>query len=535
MEQSGANNLVSQWQRIPLPQKVTLVAVLALIILVAVVVLKWSSSPDYVTLYSNLDPATLSKITSELSSDGIPYKLTPDGSGVKVGQAFVGKARMALGAKGLGENKHGFELFDKPNFAVSQFAEKVNYQRALEGELSDTIKQLECVRSAVVHIVMPDDSPFVTETQAPSCSVLVDLVPGKGITPAQVNGIVNLVCYSIRGLTPERVSVVDGSGNVLSTELHASPELGVASSKLILQRRFEQELAAKLETMLDKLVGQGNAVVRVSAKLNFDQVQQVSNLVKPVNGGRGIQVKSEYTEETQSGNGPLAAGVPGTTSNRPGAGAAASGTAGTYKRTEESNQYEVSRITETTAKAPGEIEKLTVAVLINDSALTQAKRSSLEQAIITAAGLDLSRGDKVTVSGVAFAKNEPKPKESAPLLTSKVAYLQQGMHFLPLVLALFVLLMVFKLVKTFTQRELQSSGEVRATPPAGATASFAQSGESEAEASSASQRKGLRLVERGSAKSEVELAKDEELEKAKAIATEYQERAVAVLRTWLME
>ncbi len=525
------SGLLGQLQHLPTAQKITLAAVLALVLVVSLVLVHWSGTPDFVVVYSGTDSSAVSKASATLADQGIPYKLGADGTTITVPQPKAAAARLALGTGSATSGKAlGFELFDKPNFAASQFVEQINFQRALEGELANTIQQLDWVQSASVHLVLPEESPFVEETEPASCSVLISPMPGAQVSPAQVAGVTDLVCYSVRGLSPEKVSVVDGAGHVLSTTAVAEASQGPASGRLLVQRRYESELAAKLETMLTALVGAGNALVRVNATLDLDSVQQTANRIEPASGSKGVPVTSEFSEESHTGGGG-ASGVPGTASNQPGATAyagGATGAEGQYERSEERTEYEVSRVTENTVKAPGKLESLSIAVLINDAALSLPKRSAIERAVTSAAGLDDLRGDKLTVTGLSFAK-APDDSKAADQATPKTAQLlEKGLVFLPVALALIVLMVLMKLVKGFSQPV------TTATPRAGT----GQAGAAPQAQSAAAVTQGKHhgpMVRELDDDDVLDLAPDSKLGKSRLIASEHQERAVAVLRTWLME
>ena len=231
----------------------------------------WAQRPDMKLLYGKLGEKEASEVVAALEAKSIPFELRGGGTSIYVPAKDVYRVRMDLAAKGLPNTDGvGFEIFDRSNFGISDFVQRTNYARALQGELSRTVAQMKGVKSARVMIVMPESRLLVKTTDSrPTASVFVDTGSSK-IDTAAVNSIRSLVANSVEGLKLDDVAVIDNAGNVLSEDLKSDPQLGSASSVVKYRQQTEDYLAGKVETMLAKVLGPGNAVVRVSATINTE-------------------------------------------------------------------------------------------------------------------------------------------------------------------------------------------------------------------------------------------------------------------------
>jgi len=313
----------------------------------------------------------------------------------------------------------GFELFDKYNFGMTDFAQQLNYRRAIQGELERTISQLSGVEQARVHLVIPQDRLFQSERQSPSASVVLKLRTGAAPSEEEVSAVVHLVSAAVEGLKPEGVTVVDTRGRVLAGGMaHPGDEGSTAvltGTALKLQQQYEQHLQDELQSMLDRAFGIGKAVVRVRAEMDFASRETQRETVQPSqpNSNTGVLLSRERVNETYSGTPPTAGGVPGTASNlRPPSltGMAAQGT-GSYTRTEESENYQVSKSVERVKEAPGSVKRLSIGVLV-DGSLTPRQRTDIESMISAACGLDTTRGDRVTVASLPFDRKSLQADEA---------------------------------------------------------------------------------------------------------------------------
>src|SRR5437763_5481507 len=254
----------------PGQKAVTLFAVVA-IVAGGVVFAKWASAPTYTPLFSNLSTTDASAIVDKLTSSGTPYQLTDGGATIMVPQSQVYDLRLKMSGQGLpAQSDTGYSLLDKQGVTTSDFMQNVDYQRALEGELGKTIKSINGVQAATVHLALPPKDVFATDTQKPTASVLVTTAMGRTLSPDQVQSVVHLVAASVVGLDPNQVTVADSGGNVLSTG-NGQALAGGTSGRNQQTQTFEQRMNDAVQQMLTSVVGPGHAVVKTSADLDYDQ------------------------------------------------------------------------------------------------------------------------------------------------------------------------------------------------------------------------------------------------------------------------
>ncbi len=396
----------------------------------------WAGRPDYRVLFSGLEGKDVAQVSQELGAAGIPFQPTSDGTGVQVPAEMLDKARMEVASKGMPQTgRLGFELFDKPNWVGSEFDERVNYQRALEGELEHTISSLGVVRSARVHLVLPQESMFANEAKMAKASVLLKLKKAS-LGQEQIDSIRNLVAGAVENLSPEQVTLVDADGRV---NLQAKAGLNAGDE--------EQAMEAKLIAMLEPLAGAGNVRATVSVSYEQGSVEKTDEVYDPSQTAPLSTTKSEQT----SGAGGHAQGVPGTASNSPAAApvgavagsaeAAAPGTppllekaplpvypqvgGGAQTRKEESGTFAVSKHFSHSEEGPGRVRRVTAAVVVNDRASTDGAGKAehtvwkprtaeemrrLEGLAKAAVGYDEKRGDEVVMENVGFSSNVPETK-----------------------------------------------------------------------------------------------------------------------------
>jgi flagellar M-ring protein FliF len=387
----------------------------------------WGGRTDWKTLYAGLEGRDLQQVQSELAAANISYEPTPDGLGVMVPAELLDKARMEIAAKGMPQSgRMGFELFDKPNWVGSEFDEKVNYQRALEGELEHTIATIGAVRSARVHLVLPKESLFTSEQQAAKASVVLKL-KSTSLAHEQVDSIRNLVAGAVESLTPEQVTLVDADGKVDLSIRGRNMQSGEAEAAL------EQKLIA----MIEPLAGRDN--VRATVNITYDESseEQTDETVDPT---RVTPLTTEKRDQI-SGITPPASGIPGTVSNTQAAAPAGSAvaTAQTAKAAlpvypsagapqqsthEESSTFAVTRHTLHQESGPGRIARVTAAVVVNDRQMTEGvgatahavwkprtadEMKRMEELAQAAVGFNTTRGDQVVMQNLSFEANVPPP------------------------------------------------------------------------------------------------------------------------------
>ncbi|MEN5346470.1 flagellar basal-body MS-ring/collar protein FliF [Achromobacter mucicolens] len=297
-----------------LPKPVLLGAAAALVAVIVAVVM-WSSEPKYKVLFSNLDDRDGGAIVTALGTMNVPYRYNENGTALLVPADRVYDARLQLASQGLPRGGSvGFELMDNARFGASQFAEQINYQRGLEGELARSIEAMNTVQHARVHLAMPRQSLFVRERQAPTASVLLNLYPGRSLSDAQVSAISWLVASSVPELTAESVSIVDQNGRLLSAPLGEGR--GMDADQLRFVREIEQRTVERILTILNPLVGPGNVHAQATADVDFSRREETSEVYRPNQEPGQAAVRSQQTSDsTQRGVGP-AQGVPGALSNQ---------------------------------------------------------------------------------------------------------------------------------------------------------------------------------------------------------------------------
>lgn len=390
----------------------------------------WGQTPDYRVLYANLSDRDGGAIIESLQQQNIPYKFAEGGGALLVPGNLVHEVRLRLASQGLPKGGTvGFELMESQKFGTSQFLEQVNYQRSLEGELARSMQTIGAVQNARVHLAIPKPSVFVKDQQKPSASVVLALHPGRDLDPGQVNGIVHLVSSSIPNMPPQSVTVLDQSGNLLSSAREGN-ELLMDATQLKYVREIEQDYIKRIEAILTPITGQQNVKAQVTANIDFAQVEETAEIYKPNQRPNTAAIRSTQTLEALNGV-ALAGGVPGALSNQPAPAAttpittgaqvanATSGNAANTRKEATSN-FELDRTIQHTKLPVGNIRRLSVAVVVNNRNVTDAKTGKVsskpyteaENAQITALvkdamGFDPKRGDSLNLLNRAF-NSEPE-------------------------------------------------------------------------------------------------------------------------------
>lgn len=391
------------WGRLSQNQRVGVIAI-AMVALVASGLLMLSRpSQEYQTVFSGLASDDAAAIVETIQSQGIPYELGADGSTIRVPPEQVASVRLNAASNGLPKGGSvGFELFDKSSFGITEFAQQVNYQRALEGELQRTINKIDVVAASRVHIVIPEDSLFTDEQEPTTAAVVVQFKPGGKLSKQQIKGVTHLVASSVPGLNPENLTVVDSSGNPIWSGTEGDTLFAGAEDTFSMQKAYELDLSQRLETMINRVAGSDGAIVRVNAVLNWDQRSVESEIYSPDNAAPQIRSQQERTE-TASGSTAFTEGAPGAENNvqtfQEGAPGADTQEQSSHDIT---TNYELSRRVESVVEAPGKVERLTVAVMLDGNEVDPMVAQEIQNVVTTAAGIDLARGDMVTVSAVPF-------------------------------------------------------------------------------------------------------------------------------------
>lgn len=412
------------WGRMSTGQRVAMVGVVVVVVAALAWVILGGTSTKMVPLARGLSAEDEAAAVAALEEAKIPYQLDAGGT-ILVPEAQVHDARLEMAiSTSPGGKAVGFELFDESELGRSAFSEKVNFHRAMEGELARTIRHLKPVEKARVHLVIPERRLFEEDQAEPSASVVLELAPGAALSARQVLAIRHLVASAVERLVPDRVAIVDQSGAMLARP--DGEELGGTEGLFEKQVAFERGLERRVVDLLEPLVGVGNVRAQVSARLDFSKVVETSEKFDP----EVSVVRSERTREEKSKSANLqATGQPGTTSNLPGAAGTAAGRqqGNESERSDKVVNYEIDRKTERRETPHARVERLSVAVVVNGTeqkdpvtgdmayvARPQDEMNRYQSIVQNAVGFDQTRGDAVSVTNVRFVKPDEEALEGAP-------------------------------------------------------------------------------------------------------------------------
>lgn len=394
---------VTFWARLAWPGRLGLSLGAALIVAGAIALALWSSRSDYGVLFSQLNEGDAANIVAQLKKQKVPYRLADDGATVEVPAARVYDTRLSLFSSGVPLNGGvGFEIYDHQGYGLTEEDQRVEYQRALQGELARTVDSLEGVKYARVHLVIPPQTIFKSDRQAPSAAVSLVLEPGVAVTGREVEGIQRLVAASVAGLQPAEVVINDQRGITLSA---VDPsQAGESDAGLAVKRDVENYLEHKIAALLDRAYGPGEALVSVDVSLDFDQARTTVHSLVPLQQSPGDpQGAVLRRQQIQTGGGESQALATG------GAGAAARPSNSTTDV-----EYEYGRRLEQIVAAPGTITRMTIGVIV-PGALTAAKRDRITELVSVAAGASDRRGDEIDVESLAGLGSHPLEAASAIL------------------------------------------------------------------------------------------------------------------------
>jgi flagellar M-ring protein FliF len=377
----------------------------------------WINQPTWALLATDVDPTSMNSVVERLKTLKVAYALDPGGRSIRVDEARVDELRMQLAAEGLPESgRIGFELFDEVMFGVTEMTERVNFQRALEGELARTISSLTPVSGARVHLTLPRASLFADQRSPAEASVALRLRSGRTVSGAEIDGIVALVASSVEGLAPEGVTVIDSTGRRLSRQMD-SGETAVDRGRFERQQQLERDMAQRVVALLEPVVGAGRVRANVTATLKADSEDEMEERWDPTSVVRSRQ------QTIEADGRPVAQGAAGARANLP-AGTTATPeperppVVASNNRSSEITNYEVSKLTRHRVSPAGQLSRLSVAVLVDDvrkvsrdddgaEVTTSTPRTSeeleqLQALVASAVGLVPDRGDRLTVENIAF-------------------------------------------------------------------------------------------------------------------------------------
>jgi len=398
MNKNPLAELLGIFNKLGLTQKLVLVGVAVGTLILFGIIIIFMNEPNYTVLYNNLDETEASKIVDELTTEKVPFKLENNGRTIKVSADKVQEVRLSMAGKGIPSSGIiGYEIFDKSTMGMSEFMQKLNYKRALEGELSRTITQQEGIEAARVHIVVPKKTLFKNEQDPTTASVVLKLNGRAAISQSTVNAIVHLLSSSVEGLERGRVTVLDTQGRLLSQESDDNPLVASTSKQYELKQQVENYLTKKAQSILDNVLGMGNSIVQVDADLNFNQVEKTIQSFDPES-----QVAiSEQTTKTENGGTTMVDST------------------GAISQNSVIN-YEISKTIEKVIEGSGNIKHLSVATVVNDviknvekdgvieiisEPRTQEQMQKLQQIVVNAVGVNQERNDQISIVNIPFETN----------------------------------------------------------------------------------------------------------------------------------
>ncbi len=439
------------WRKLAPNQRILFGALGAGLVLMLGLLLNWAAQPEYGVLFANLEPSDGSSILDRLRTDKVPYQVKDGGRTILVPQSKVYETRLSLAGAGLPGSGTGYELLDTNKLGWTDFVQKLQYHRALEGEIARTIQTLEEVSAARVHLVMPEPSLFAAEEKPTTASVVLRMKPGARLAPTQVRGIIHLVSSAVEGLTPDNVTLLDVLGNLLS-QPHQDPLVGATSDQIALVRGMEEQLTSKVQTLLETVLGPGKSAVRIAAEMSFE--------------------KKESTTEQFDADNPVVRSEEKTTQ---------AGSDGARTESATTN-YEISKKTEHVSSPTGVIKRLTASVFVDGTYKDAGKGKrdyvprttedlrKYENIIKTAIGFDATRGDLLTVENVAFDTSlldrERKEMEKSEKMQ---LFMQLGGKLGSLLLVLALLLFLVRLMRRMQTSAAPSGRTVDITVGGGPT------------------------------------------------------------------
>ena len=528
-------------------QRMRLGAGVALLVAAAVAAVVMGRQPDYRVLFSNLGDKDGGAVVAQLSQMNVPYKYSEGGGAILIPAERVHDVRLRLATQGLPKGSvAGFELMESNKFGMTQFQERLNFQRGLEGELTRSIQALSSVQGARVHLALPNQNGFFREQQKPSASVLVSLHPGRILDRAQLAGIVHLVASSVPELSPSAVSVLDDTGKLLSQTPDTAAGAEVNAQQLLYVQQIEQQYTRRIMDILEPVVGRDNVKAQVTAEVDFTQTESTSEQFRPNQTPDSSAVRSQQVLESRGSSSKTATGVPGAVANQPPAPSTApinganpvpnaGGQQGTEEQTnkrESTTNYEVDKTVRVTRGSTGAVKRLSAAVVVNyqsgedkgkpiTKALTPEQIEQMTALVRETIGFNKDRGDSVNLMNTPF-QVAAAPSTDIPLWKQPEVVDLAKTFAWPVGAVLFAALVLLGLVRP----------ALKAPAPAKASAAPVPGGQLDALEADTPERPALPAP---SKKDEALPATPEQLrlEDARVLAKENPVAVANILKTWL--
>lgn len=479
------------FRSLPLPKKISYVGGVAVFLGALAFLVYAANRTDYTMLYSGLSQSDMGEVAQALKAKKIPYRIS-EGS-VEVPREQLYETRLGLAADGIPKGAGaGFEIFDEQKLGSTEFVQKINYQRALQGELARTINGMSEVQESRVHLVLPEESLFKEDNKPPSAAVVLKLRQGARIEQRQLQGIVNLVAATVRGLEEDRISIISTDGQVLFKKNSPDQTMQMSQTQLERKGRMEEDVRQKVQSMLEQVIGPRKVLARVALDLDFNQVQIAEETFNP---DSAVIRSQQRSTESSDGKELSARGNPdvpinleakllqnspqGEANNSGGGGGGAKGKQ--FNRQREVVNYEINKISRQIVQMPGSVKKMSVAVIVDGQyemkpgqdgkpkqtyvARSVEEMKSLEDLVKKAVGYSETRGDQITVSNIPFASD----LAGSEMVKAENQYLQLFKSYQKILMniALIVLVLIF-VIRPFMKRFQQVSKEIQQLPsPAG--------------------------------------------------------------------
>ena len=467
---------VDVFNSLELRKKIFFILTILLTVGSLIALIMWTQKTDFEILFTGLSSEDSGEVIEQLRDDKIPYKIGPGGTSIMVPKNKVYEIRMQMASKGFPQTGGmGFELFDQQSIGVTEFVQKINFRRALQGELSRTVNEIKQVKRSRVHLTLPEKSLYLDEQEKPSASVVLTMHGGTTLSESQLQGISHLIASSVENLEPKNVIIVDSHGKLLSGGEEDSLYGKYSSNHGEIQKSIERSTERKVVSMLAGVVGRDKVTAKVSAAMDFTQEEQTEESYDP----EAAAVRSEQrTDEKSKNRKPGASGVPGVLSNSPDIQAGAAGDAAVnstdYNKSQETINYEISRVTKKIVKPTGTITRLSTAVLIDGTykiekgedgnevrtyvPRTDEEMKKYKNLIERAVGFNEDRGDSIEVVNIQFKELEIE-EDSFMDKTVNLVDWQSAVRYL--FLGLLFIIFIFVALKPMIKILNKSIGEIQ--------------------------------------------------------------------------
>jgi flagellar M-ring protein FliF len=453
------------WGRLKPASRVVVIGAAVLTLAFALSLVFYFSGEEYSVLFSDLKPTDAQTIVEKLKSSNVSYKLTNNGTTISVPSNRVSELRLEMASSGVLSGGHvGFDLFDKTNFGATDFAQQVNYQRALEGEIARTLEGMEEVESARVHITRAKESIFAEKEEKAKASIMLRVKQGRELSRERTEAVINLVSSAIEGLDPADVSVMDARGRVLSAgNRDGQNDAGSFNSHLEAKRRLEAETAARVVSLLEPISGVGHVRADVATDVDFSQVEQTEEKYDP----KSQVVRSQQTQQEIKNNGARgpAGGVTGARANDPTTQPSPNPTPipNADQRTSTTTNYEIDKIVKHTIGKGGRITRLSVSVVVdykNSNGVmitrTPEELKKIQEVVAAAVGVDAQRGDQIVVQSIPF--------DQPTVEVANLTWMQRNRDLIPLFIKYGALVLIAILLLLFVVRPAKRAIMAALTP-----------------------------------------------------------------------